>query len=77
MIMVDSAELENATFYQLLGCNPADLYYKLYQNMAGTMSDAISALQSNLLEEFRDEPSTCAEIKERCWEMQQVNNMVT
>ena len=71
--MTDSAELENATFCHLLGCDPADLYYKLYQNMAGTMSDAIDALQSNLLEEFSDEPLTCTEIRERCQEMQQVN----
>ena len=70
--MADSAVLDSALFQYLIGCNPHDVYNKLFQNMAGTMNDAVDTLQSNLLEEFKDE---CEEIKKCCHAMRQVCNV--
>lgn len=70
--MADSGELDSALFQHLLGCHPDDLYNKLFQNMAGTMNDAVTALQSSLLEEFKGESDKCDEIKKCCHAMRQV-----
>lgn len=70
--MAHSRELDSALFKHLVGCHPDDLYNKLFQNMAGTMNDAVTALQSSLLEEFKDESDKCDEIKKCCHAMRQV-----
>lgn len=70
--MVDSADLDGALFQHLVRCHPYDLYNKLFQNMAGTMNDAVEALQSNLLEEYKEQSDKCDEIKKCCHAMRQV-----
>lgn len=70
--MVDSTELESALFQHLLGCHPDDLYNKLFQNMAGTINDAVTALQTSLLEEYKEESEKCDKIKKCCHAMRQV-----
>lgn len=70
--MVESADLDGALFQHLVRCNPYDLNNKLFQNMAGTMNDAVEALESNLLEEYKEESDKCDEIKKCCHAMRQV-----
>lgn len=70
--MTDSPELDSALFQRLFGCHPDDLFNKLFQNMAGTMNDAVTALQSSLLEEYKEESDRCDEIKKCCHAMRQV-----
>ena len=73
--MTDSADLDGALFQHLVGCHPYDLYNKLFQNMAGTMNDAVEALESNLLEEYKEESDKCDEIKKHCYAMRQVRGV--
>ena len=73
--MADSTVLDSALFQYLIGCNPHDIYNKLFQNMAGTMNDAVDTLQSNLLEEFKEDSDECEEIKKSCHAMRQVCNV--